>query len=67
MTKNVDGTNKVIGPGEKCFFQTDKCFCKDPQGIKNYGVKTGSRTKKEHTVSIQTYGNYFEQKEWIAQ
>ena len=52
MTKNADGTNKIIGPGEKCLFSTGKCFWKDPQDIKNCEVKTQSCSKKEPTVSI---------------
>ena len=39
MTKNADGTNKIIGPGEKCLVPTDKCFWKDRQDIKNCAVK----------------------------
>ena len=65
MTKNANGTNKIIGPAEKCLVPTDKCFWKDPQDIKNCGVKTRSHIMKEPTVSIQAYRNYFEQKEWI--
>ena len=25
MAKNVDGTNKLIGPGEKCLVLTEEC------------------------------------------
>ena len=46
MAKNADGTNKIIGPGEKCLIPTDKCFWKDPRGIKKGKVKTRSCTKK---------------------
>ena len=58
---------QIIGPGEKCLTPTDKCFWKDPQDIRSCGVKTRSRTKKELTVSIQDYINYFDQREWINQ
>ena len=40
MPKNADGTNEILGPGEKCLVPTDKCFLKDTQDIKNCGVKT---------------------------
>ena len=26
MSKNVDGMNKLIGPGEKCLVSTKECF-----------------------------------------
>ena len=26
MSKNVDGMNKLIGPGEKCLISTEECF-----------------------------------------
>ena len=65
MTKNVDGTNKLIGPGEKCLVPTGKCFWKDPRDIKKCKVKTRSCTRKESTVSIKDYDNYMRQKQWI--
>ena len=52
MTKNADGTNKIIGPGEQCLIPTNNPFWKQPQDIKNCGVKTRSCTKKEAMVSI---------------
>ena len=42
MTKNADGTNKLIGPGEKSLIPTNKCFWIDPEDIKSSGVKTRS-------------------------
>ena len=54
MTKNVYGTNKVTGPGEKCFAPASECFWKDPSDIKNGMVKTINCTKNEPTVSIKT-------------
>ena len=63
VTKNADGTNKIIGPGEKCLVPLGKCFWEDLQDIENCGVKTRSCTKKEPPVSIKPYRNYFEQKE----
>ena len=65
MTKNVDGTNKLIVPGKKCLVPTEKCFWKDPRDIKNRKVKTRSRTKIEPTVSIKDYDTYMRQKQWI--
>ena len=67
MTKNAEGTNKIIGPGEQCLIPTNNPFWKQPQDIKNCGVKTRSCTKKEPIVSIQAYRNYCEQKEWLGQ
>ena len=52
MTKNVDGKNKLISPGEKCLVPTKNVFWKDPRDIKNHKFKTRSRTKTEPTVSI---------------
>ena len=62
MTKNADGTNRIIGPGEKCLAPTDKCFWKDPEDIKSSGIKTQSRAKKEHAVSNREYDHYLENK-----
>ena len=61
MTKNADETNK-IGPGEKCLVPTDKCFWKEPQDIDTCRVKTCSFRKKQPTMNINAYNNYFEQK-----
>ena len=65
MTKNADGTNKIIGPGEKCLIPTDKCFWKDPRDIKKGEVKTRNCTKKEPIVSIKGYNGYKQQRQWI--
>ena len=46
MTKNSDGTNRLIGPGEKCLVPTDKWFRLDPCDIKTGKVKIRSYTKK---------------------
>ena len=59
MAKNTHGTNRIIGPGEKCLVPTDKWFWKDPEDIKSCGVKTGSHTKKERTVNNQAIDNTF--------
>ena len=64
MTKNVYGTNKVTGPGEKCLAPTSECFWKDPSDIKNCMVKTRSCTKNEPTASVKACNNYFKQKQW---
>ena len=42
--KNADGTNKLIGPGEKCVIPTDKCSWKNRESMKSSGVKTRSQT-----------------------
>ena len=67
MTKNADGTNKIIGPGEKCLTLTAQCFWKDPQDIKSSAVKTRSQAARQPTVSTQGYNYYFENKERIRQ
>ena len=64
MSKNVDGMNKLIGPGEKCLISTEECFQRDPRDIKNCRVKT-SCPKKEPTVCIKEHDNYMRQKQWI--
>ena len=66
MTKNTDGTNKIIDLCKKCLVPTDECFWKNPRDIKKYKVKTRSCTKKEPTVSIKDYNNYMQQKQWIT-
>lgn len=44
MTKNTDGTNKIIDLCKKCLVPTDECFWKNPRDIKKYKVKTRSCT-----------------------
>ena len=65
MTKNVDETNKLIGPGEKCLVPTEECFWKDPWDIKKYKVNTRSCTQKKPTMGIKDYNNCMQQKQWI--
>ena len=55
MTKNTDGSNRLIGPGEKCLVPTDEYFWKDPRDIRSCMVKTRSCTRTEPTVSIKDY------------
>ena len=66
MIKNAHGTNKTIGPDEKCLTFTAQCFWKDPQDVIS-GVKTRSQTSKQPNVSIRDYNYYFENKERIRQ
>ena len=63
MTKNADGTNKLIGPGEKSLISTDKCFWKEPEDIKSSGVKTRSQTINQPAVSNRDYNHYIKNKE----
>ena len=35
FTKNAHGTNKLIGPGEKCLIPTAQCFWKDPKDVRS--------------------------------
>ena len=66
FTKNADGTNKIIGPGEKCLIPTAQCFWKDPEDVRS-GVKTRSQLKNQPTVSIEDYQYYFQKKQRIQQ
>ena len=70
MTKNADGSNKLIGHGEKCLVPTANYFQKDPEDIKSRVVKTCSQTKNQRTVSIKDYDYYFLNKarinRWIS-
>ena len=54
FTKNADGTNKIIGPGEKCLIPTAQCFWKDPEDVRSE-IKTRSQLKNQPTVSIEVY------------
>lgn len=66
MTKNSDGTNRIIGPGW-WFVSTDKCFWKDPEDIDSWGVKTCSQTINQPAVCNKDYNHYFENKKHIRQ
>ena len=39
MTKNANGTNKIIDPGEQCLIPTNNPLWKLPQDIKKLGLK----------------------------
>ena len=65
IAKNANGTNKIIGPGEKYLVPTDKCFWKDPREVRNCRVKARSCTKNNPTVSIKECDTYVCQREWI--
>ena len=67
MSKNADGSNKIIGPGETCLTLTFQCFWKDRQDVKSSGVKTRSQAAKQPTMRIQDYNDYFENQEHIRQ
>ena len=66
FTKNADGTNKLIGPGEKCLTPTAQCFWKDPKDVRS-GVKTRSQSANQPTVSTEDYEYYFQKKQRIEQ
>ena len=66
MTKNADGTKKLIDSGEKCVIPTAQCFWKDSQDVRS-GVKIRSQSAKQPTVSTQDYDYYFQNKERIRQ
>ena len=64
FTKKAGGTNKLIGPREKCLTPTAQCFWKDPKNVRS-GIKTRSQLENQHTVSIEDYQYYFQKKERI--
>ena len=68
MTKNADGTSKLIGPSEKWLFPTDNCFWKDPEDIKSSVVKKYNQTINQTAVSNKDYNHNFENeriRQWI--
>ena len=66
FTKNAAGTNKLIGPGEKCLTHTAQCFWKDPEDVRS-GVKTRSQLANQLTVSTEDYQYYFKKKQRMDQ
>ena len=58
FTKNADGTNKLIGPGEKFLTPAAQCFWKDRKDVR-CGVKTRSQSANQPTVSTEDYKYYF--------
>ena len=69
MTKNADGTNRIIVPGEQCLVPTANCFSKYPENVVKHGVKIRSQAKKLHTVNLIAFDRYFQEKStprWIA-
>ena len=69
FTKNADGTNKFIGPGDKRPTPTAQCFCKDPKDVRS-GVRTRSQLDNLPNVRIEDYRYCFQKKEriqrWIS-
>ena len=61
----ADGTNKLIGLGEKCLVPTNRCFWKDPRDVRDCKVKTRNCTEKDSTVSIRDYDTSMSQRQWI--
>ena len=66
FTKNADGTNKLIGPGEKCLTAIAQCFWKDPKDVCS-GIKTRSQSANQLTVSTEDYEYYLKKKQRIDQ
>ena len=62
MTKNADGTNRLIGPDEKCLVPTSQPFWKYVEDIPVTGVKTRRQSKNLSTVSNRTFDTYFRNK-----
>ena len=66
FTKNTDGTNKLIDPGEKCLTPTAECFWEDPKDALS-GSETRSQSANQPTVSTEDYKYYFQKKQCIEQ
>ena len=62
MTKDADGKNRLIGPGEECPVQTVRPFWKYIEDIDTSGLKTRTQYKKQSTVSNTAFDTYFENK-----
>ena len=62
MTKDADGTNRLIGPGEECPVPTVRPFWKYIEDIETSGLKTRTQYKKQSTVSNTAFDTYFENK-----
>lgn len=60
--KNVDWTNRLIGPGEKCLVQIGRPFWKYIEDIPNRGVKTRWQYENQPAVRNRTFGTYFQNK-----
>ena len=56
----------LIGPGEKCLTPSAQCFWKHPKYVCS-GVKTGSQSANQPTVSTEDYECYFQKKQRIEQ
>ena len=56
MTKNAEGTNRLIAPGEKCLVPTARPFWKYIEDILNNGIKTRRQYKNQPTVCNGTFG-----------
>ena len=66
LSKNADGTNKLVGPGEKHLTPTGQCCWKD-QKDGCCGVKTCSQSVSQPTVSTEDYEYYILKKQCIEQ
>ena len=62
MTKNIDETIRLIGPGEKCLVPTVRPFWKYFENIETSGVKMRTQYKKQPTVSNRAFNIYFRNK-----
>ena len=59
--KNVDGTNRIIGPNETCLIPSSKLCSKYIEDIPG-GVKTRSQYKKQPLVNLIEFDTYFRNK-----
>ena len=54
MTKNADGTNGIIGPGEKFLVPTDECFGKILDTLRNVRLKQEAVPKRNLLWALRT-------------
>ena len=60
--KNVDDTNKLIFPGEKCLLSMNRCFWKHPDDVISR-IKTRSARKNEPSVGWRVITKYYGDKQ----
>ena len=61
LRKNADGTNRIIGTGEKCLISVCKPFWKYIEDIPS-GIKTRSQYNKQPLVDLIGFDTYFQNK-----
>ena len=59
MRKNADGTNRLIGPREKCLALTARPYWKYPEDLTDIKVKTRTQYNKQPLVTNTAFNTYF--------